>query len=373
MYLIPAATLVSSFILCFYTIPVLIKLANRFNVYDQPGHIKKHTRQISFFGGVALFTAFVIPVSLLLPETTEKPSYLIAYIILLAIIFLHGLGDDFFNYSPKYKFSFQGVLIALLIYKTGLYLPVETMFDNYTLPFGLSLALTLLGTMSIVNAFNLIDGSDGLAGGLALVASLFYSIYFLVIGNLFLAMTAIAITGSLLAFLLYNKPPAKIFMGDSGSLFIGLLLATLTIFFITHRPSDTFLLTVNNRIVLGFSLLSIPVLDMIRLFFFRIVSGKNPFKGDNQHIHHLMQEIGFTSKQTVLILVTFQLLMLGIAFLAINSSWLGFVLVNLCLYIFLVQLLRQLKTYLLNRGEKTIQMRSPVISRENKDKMPKAV
>jgi UDP-N-acetylmuramyl pentapeptide phosphotransferase/UDP-N-acetylglucosamine-1-phosphate transferase len=345
MYLIPAATLVSSFILCFYTIPVLIKLANRFNIYDQPGFIKNHDRKISFFGGAALFTAFVIPLSLLLPESTPKPPYLIAYLILLAIIFLHGLGDDLFNYSPMYKFSFQGVLISLLIYKTGLYLPVETMFDNYTLPAGLSFALTLLGCMSIVNAFNLIDGSDGLAGGLALVGSLFYSIYFLLSGNLFLALTAIAVTGSLLAFLLYNKPPAHIFMGDSGSLFIGMLLATLTIFFVAPVGNERLALTVNNRIVLGFSLLSVPVLDMVRMFFLRAANGQNPFKGDNQHIHHLMKEIGFTSKQTVLILVTFQILMVGIAFLAINSSWLGFILVNLCLYIFLVQLLRQLKTY----------------------------
>jgi UDP-N-acetylmuramyl pentapeptide phosphotransferase/UDP-N-acetylglucosamine-1-phosphate transferase len=93
--------IVCSFLLCFYTIPILVKIANRFNIYDTPSHIKKHNRNITFLGGVALIVAFIIPISLFLPEEIQKPKYLTAYLILITIIFLHGIGDDFFNYSPK--------------------------------------------------------------------------------------------------------------------------------------------------------------------------------------------------------------------------------------------------------------------------------
>lgn len=342
-----------SFLVCFYTIPILIKIANRFGIYDTPNHIKKHNRNITFLGGVALILAFIIPLSLFLPEEIQKPKYFTAYLIIITIIFLHGIGDDLFNYSPKKKFFIQTVLCCLLIYKTGFYLPVETMFAKLALPLGVSFAITLVSAIGIVNAYNLIDGSDGLAATISLIASLFYAVCFYLDNNLFFCIVAISVAASLIAFILYNKPPAYIFMGDSGSLFIGLLLATFTFVFIEEK-SNALELTVSNRIILSFSFLSIPILDMVRLFAVRIYNKKSPFTGDNNHIHHLMSGIGFTSKQTLLIIATFQILNIGIAFMALNKSWIGFVIINVCTYTIVIQFLRQLKTYLSHRDIKSI-------------------
>jgi UDP-N-acetylmuramyl pentapeptide phosphotransferase/UDP-N-acetylglucosamine-1-phosphate transferase len=170
---------------------------------------------------------------------------------------------------------------------------------------------------------------------------------------MFFCIVALSAASALTAFILYNKPPAYIFMGDSGSLFIGMLLATFTFVFIEEKSSSLDL-NVSNRVILAFSFLSIPILDMVRLFSVRIYNKKSPFKGDNNHIHHLMANIGFTSKQTLLIIITFQILNIGIAFMALNKSWVGFVIVNVCTYTIVIQFLRQLKTYLSHRDIRSI-------------------
>lgn len=341
--------IVSSFLLCFYTVPILVKIANKFNIYDAPSHIKKHNRKISFLGGVALIFAFIIPISLFLPDGIQKPKYINAYLILITIIFLHGIGDDFFNYSPKRKFFIQAVLCSLLIYKTGFYLPLGSMITKFAISPSVSFIITLVTAVAIVNAYNLIDGSDGLAASISIIAILFYAICFYLDDNFFFCILALSAASALTAFLLYNKPPAYIFMGDSGSLFIGMLLATFTFVFIEEK-SSTLALNVSNRVILAFSFLSIPILDMVRLFAIRIYNKKSPFSGDNNHIHHLMANIGFTSKQILLIIVTFQILIIGIAFLSLDKSWIGFVIINISIYTIGIQSLRQLKTYLSSRN-----------------------
>jgi UDP-GlcNAc:undecaprenyl-phosphate GlcNAc-1-phosphate transferase len=357
--------IISSFLLCFYTIPILVKIANRFNIYDTPSHIKKHNRNITFLGGVALIMAFIIPISLFLPEEIQKPKYINSYLVIILIMFIHGIGDDFFNYEAKNKFVVQALLCSLLIYKTGFYLPVETMFAKFDLPKSLSFFITLVSAIGIVNAYNLIDGSDGLAASISLIASLFYAAFFYLDGNLFFSILAISTASAITAFILYNKPPAYIFMGDSGSLFIGLLLATFTFVFIEEKSSSLDL-NVSNRVILSFSFLSIPILDMVRLFSVRIYNKKSPFKGDNNHIHHLMANIGFTSKQTLLIIISLQILNIGIAFIALNKSWIGFVIVNVCTYTIVLQFLRQLKTYLSHRDIRSIGSITELDNQENR-------
>jgi len=357
--------IVCSFLLCYYTIPILIKIANRFNIYDAPSHIKKHKRNISFFGGVALIFAFIIPISLFLPDGIQKPIYINAYLILITIIFLHGIGDDFFNYSPKRKFFVQAVLCSLLIYKTGLHLPIENLFTKFAISQSVSFIITLVTAIGIINAYNLIDGSDGLAASISLIACLFYATSFYLDGNFFFCILALSAASALTAFLFFNKPPAYIFMGDSGSLFIGMLLATFTFVFIEEK-SSTVALNVSNRVILAFSFLSIPILDMLRLFITRIYNNKSPFSGDNNHIHHLMANIGFTSKQVLIIIIISQLLFTGIAFLSLDKPWIGFIIVNITIYIIGIQSLRQLKTYLFNRK---INIELTQIDSEDKNKV----
>ena len=128
-----------------------------------------------------------------------------------------------------------------------------------------------------------------------------------------------------------------------------MMLATFTFVFINSR-SVSLQFTYGNRFIISFSFISIPFLDMIRLFGFRIYKKSSPFKGDNNHIHHLMIKIGFTNKQTVFIIISLMLLNVGIAFLAIDNSFLGFIPINIAIYVLLIQGLRQLNTFLSKRG-----------------------
>lgn len=340
---------VSSFVLCFYIVPVLIKIANKFNLYDHPTEIKRHGRKVPYLGGGAILLGMLIPISLFLPDFIEKPKFINAFLVIMILSFLQGLDDDLFNRSALRKFLIEFFHCALLIYYTGFYLPLGSMFTHISFPPYISYIITLVSAVGIVNAYNLIDGADGLAGSISLIASIFYAICFYMDANYFFFFLALSLSGVLIAFLLYNKPPAHIFMGDAGSLYIGMLLATFTMVFIEGK-STALSLSISNRIILSFSFLSIPILDMTRLFAFRIYHRVSPFKGDNNHIHHIMAKVGFTGNQTLLIITTFMILNVGIAFLSLNKSWLGFVLINVCFYIILIQVLRQLNTFLMRRG-----------------------
>lgn len=133
-------------------------------------------------------------------------------------------------------------------------------------------------------------------------------------------------------------------MGDAGSLFVGMALAIFSFHFIEQGKSFTSF-TLSSRVILSFSLLSIPIMDMIRLFFSRMLDGKSPFYADNNHIHHLMKQLGFTPKQITLLLFIFQLLIVGLAALSMDKSWIGFLLISICIYVLVIQIIRQLITY----------------------------
>ena len=337
-----------SFLITFYIIPLAIKFSNKYGIYDLPNHIKNHHRKISFLGGTAIILGTMIPLELFIPNTVSKPIYLNALIIILRLSYLQGLDDDIFNRSAIRKFIIQLILCSLLIYYSDLRLPMGSLFSQIAHPYFIFI-MTVVFAVAIVNSYNLIDGIDGLAASISLLSCLFFAFVFYLESNYFFFFMALSLTAALIAFLCYNKPPAHIFMGDSGSLFIGMVLATFTLVFINAR-SVSLPFTYGNRFIISFSFISIPFLDMIRLFGFRIYKKSSPFKGDNNHIHHLMTKIGFTNKQTVFIIISLMLLNVGIAFLAIDNSFLGFIPINIAIYVLLIQGLRQLNTFLSKRG-----------------------
>ena len=157
---------------------------------------------------------------------------------------------------------------------------------------GFGLALSYLTIIVVINSFNLIDGIDGLASSLGILAMLIFGSYFFGIGQQAYALLAFSMAGSLVAFIIFNHHPAKIFMGDSGSLMIGLVNAILVIKFINVASDPSVSFSIPSAAVVGFSILIVPLLDTFRVFSIRIINGRSPFTPDRNHIHHLLLERG---------------------------------------------------------------------------------
>ena len=180
---------------------------------------------------------------------------------------------------------------------------------------GVSIALSYLTIIVVINSFNLIDGVDGLAGTLGLLTMLLFGIYFFAIQMPAYSLLAFAMVGSLLAFLIFNHHPAKIFMGDSGSLMIGLVNSILVIKFISVADSPLIAIPVESSVVVGIAILIIPLVDTLRVFSIRIFRGNSPFTPDRNHVHHLLLERGFKHPGITFFCVTLNFLFIAVAFL----------------------------------------------------------
>jgi UDP-N-acetylmuramyl pentapeptide phosphotransferase/UDP-N-acetylglucosamine-1-phosphate transferase len=183
------------------------------------------------------------------------------------------------------------------------------------LPEPLSYLISYITIIVIINAYNLIDGVDGLAGSLGILTTAIFGTYFYFAGLPVYSLMAFGMTGSLIAFLVFNFNPAKIFMGDSGSLLLGLVNAILVIKFITVADSPNAVIPVESPVAVGFSILVVPLLDTLRVFSIRIAKGRSPFIPDRNHIHHLLLDRGLNHRN-----VTVSCVGLNIAFIVMTYS-----------------------------------------------------
>ena len=294
-------TLCVAFSISFFMIPVIIKLTHRRQLLDFPGIRKIHQIPTPTMGGIAVFASLLI--TLLLSVDFKNSPQVPGFLTALTIIFFVGLKDDILFFSPAKKFAGQLVAVLLLAYQ-GYY--QLNSFDGFLGIGMLSPATSFLFTtftmLVIINAFNLIDGVDGLAAILGLFSTLFLGIVFWFQGDKTHALIAFVSASSLLAFLLYNWSPAKIFLGDTGSLLIGLINAVLVIRFISTRSAIS-QSDFPAAPAVGIALLFIPMADMLRLVIVRMVHGNSPFEPDMQHFHHLLLGKGLTHRQVTLFIL----------------------------------------------------------------------
>jgi UDP-N-acetylmuramyl pentapeptide phosphotransferase/UDP-N-acetylglucosamine-1-phosphate transferase len=275
-----------SFIISFLAIPVILQIADQKKLYDVPDERKVHTHPVASLGGVGIF-GFLLA-SLLSIQGHLNPEFQYFFAAALVIFFL-GLKDDLIVLSASKKFVGQMVAASILIHLGGIRLDsMHGLFGFEQLPEGFALALSYLTIIVVINSFNLIDGVDGLAASLGMLTMLVFGAYFFMIGYQAYALLAFALAGSLVAFLIFNHHPAKIFMGDSGSLMIGLINAILVIKFINVASEPSVLVPVESAVAIGFSILIVPLLDTLRVFAIRIFSGRSPFTPDRNHVHHLL-------------------------------------------------------------------------------------
>ena len=188
----------------------------------------------------------------------------------------------------------------------------------YEIPEAFSLALTYLTIIVITNSFNLIDGVDGLAGTLGLLTMVIFGVYFFMIDMHAYTLLSFAMAGSLVAFLIFNNNPAKIFMGDSGSLMLGMFNAILVIKFINLASLSTVSFPIVSAVAVGFAILFVPLLDTLRVFSIRIFCGRSPFSPDRNHFHHLLLDKGFSHTSVTLSCTVINILFIALAYFGRN-------------------------------------------------------
>ena len=280
-----------SFIIAFLAIPVVIQVAEKKKLYDIPDERKLHTRLVASLGGVGIFGGFILA-SLLSIQVYLNPEFQYFFAAAFIIFFL-GLKDDIVILSASKKFVGQLIAASILIHLGDIRLTsMHGILGFEQVPEAFGLALSYLTIIVVINSFNLIDGVDGLATSLGILTTLVFGIYFTAIDYQAYGLMAFALAGSLVAFLIFNHHPAKIFMGDSGSLLIGLVNAILVIKFINVASTPVVSLPVPSTVAVGVAILIVPLLDTLRVFSIRILKGRSPFSPDRNHVHHLLLDAG---------------------------------------------------------------------------------
>jgi len=309
----------TAFIVVIVTTPSLIKVAKLKQLVDIPGEARKlHSRRVPTIGGIIIFAAILFAFSLWLPMGTNlafedllERSIDLKYLTSsLIILFFIGVKDDIIGVSPMKKLLaliFVGFILVIMgDFRIGNF---DGLLGLYEIPYWASVLLSFFVYIVIVNAFNLIDGVDGLAASQGLVISLFFAIWFYLLGNQTLMLLSAILAGSLLGFLFFNFSPAKIFMGDSGSMTIGVILSLLAIWLINKDNSEMpFPLDQIRTPLVAMALLAYPLTDTLRIFTIRAFQGKSPFAADKNHIHHKMLLNGFTHTQIVLLVSVYSVL-----------------------------------------------------------------
>ena len=291
-------------------IPTILRLAHRFKWYDLPDHRKIHTGLIPRLGGPGMYLSFLC-VALLTPILvtlitggTVTVGYTLRFISLflgVSLIQAIGLIDDFRPINALLKFFLQ--LLAAIIVTAGGFL-----IRSVTLPYLGSLGLglfaypiTVLWLVGISNAINLIDGMDGLAGGISAFAALSMGIIALIQGSTVTSVLCFALFGAILGFLVFNFPPAKIFMGDSGSLFLGFCLAVFPLVGGISKVSAF------GTLLVPVTLLTIPILDISTSVIRRLRNKVSIIHPDKEHIHHKLLDMGLNQRQILWVLYGFSL------------------------------------------------------------------
>lgn len=296
-----------------FAIPSILYVARRRHLYDDLGHFRKeHDQGIPRLGGVAMFVSFTITVLMFSVATKELPinCVITACIILLAV----GLKDDLHGVNPTNKFLMQFIIAIVLVICGNIRLTNLYGFLGIgELPYMFSVLFTIFSIILVINAFNLIDGIDGLAATLGIMANGVFAAFFTYLHQYQLAAVALAMVGAIFGFLKYNITPAKIFMGDTGSLLTGLISVIMGIELTKYGSvgqGGEFAVQWFSAPAIVIAVLITPLFDTSRVFVLRIASGKSPFAADRNHLHHRILKMGFSHLQTTLLLVSINIFMI---------------------------------------------------------------
>ncbi|MFA6400477.1 MAG: MraY family glycosyltransferase [Salinivirgaceae bacterium] len=299
IWLLLLAAFAVSFIITYGVIPVIIHIAELKHLVDKPNERTSHSKSIPTLGGLGIFIGFILSVTLF---TNFKLFPSLQYFLFVMLIgFFLGMKDDVIALAPSKKF--MGLLIGVSVLVILGDVRITSFYQLLgigSLSYFWSIVFSIFTFLTIVNAVNLIDGINGLCTATSLISSIAFGVWFFLVGNevsLQLAILIAALMGALLAFLRYNITPAKIFMGDTGSLLLGVILAFLAIEFIEINSTDHGSYGINTSPVVAMGFLALPLVDMLKVFVIRLYNRTSPFHPDKRHIHHLLLELGLNHTQ----------------------------------------------------------------------------
>jgi len=300
--------------LCLLFTPIAKKIALAIGATDQPNKRKVHQEVMPRMGGLAIYGAYAVAY-IVIVYFTDAVATNVGYAILLGggVIVLTGVLDDKFELSPKLKLLGQIIAASIAMY-FGLKVQYITLpFQEDMVNVGWwGIPITLIWILAITNAINLIDGLDGLASGVSGIAAFALFFVSLTIGNTMIAVMSILLVGSILGFLFFNFHPAKIFMGDSGSLFLGFFLSTVSLLELKQATMVAF--------VIPILVLAVPISDTLYAIIRRKLNKKPISVADKNHLHHCLLELGLSHKQAVLIIYGISILFAVLGILVTKAT-----------------------------------------------------
>ena len=310
-----------SFAICATMLPWLIKFARNIDLLDDPDARKIHDVSTPSLGGFAIGIAVIcgLLIALSFDEIVQYKFLLIGTFL----IWMLGLRDDISSLKPIQKLILQSIIAFLAIEYGNVRLESLNGFIGVDqLGRETSFILSFFILIGVTNAFNLIDGIDGLAGSIGVLVFSIFGYSFYLSGQTALFITCLTVASALIGFLLYNWHPSKVFMGDTGSMVIGFLAASLFITLVNIDASSTVFSDSNYLFSFGIAALIVPIYDTSRVFTLRILTGRSPFSPDNNHVHHLLLRLGMNHAQATLTLAGFTVLVatLTVLFRDINTT-----------------------------------------------------
>ena len=345
-------TLITAFLMTFFAIPSVISVAYKKQLVDLPGERRAHHVSTPSLGGIAIFAGTIFAIILWTPfKYFGDLQYILCAFI---VVFLIGAKDDIDPIAAKKKFLGQFFAAGILIFFSKIRITsFYGLFGIGDLPLLASVLLTFIIIVLVINAFNLIDGINGLAGSIGVLMAITFGTWFYLVDRVELATTSFALAGSVLAFLYYNVTPAKIFMGDTGSLLLGLIASILAINFIEQHQ----VLPLDHKYAFGSppavaaGILILPLYDTLRVFMVRMLKGKSPFSPDRNHIHHLLLNAGLSHMQSTGLLVIINICFIYLVYKMQNIGTLNLLIL---LFVIATVLTLSLYAYIFNKRKKVM-------------------
>lgn len=333
----------TAFAITILTIPIIIKIAKAKKLFDFPDERKIHLRNIPTLGGIAIFLGFVFAMTF---WTKFANCYHLQYATTsLIVISVIGIKDDIIGLSPIKKAIGQIFAASIVVIWGNLRIvSFYNIFGVMELPYVISVIFSIFTILVIINAYNLIDGINGLAASMGIITSMAFGIMFFLTGvNYQQSILAFSIAGALFGFLRYNATPAKIFMGDTGSMVVGFIVSFLAIEFLELNNIKE--LTMFSRFsvpLIAMSFMFLPLYDLVRVFCIRLWNNRSPFKADQNHLHHMLLRLGLSHMFSTLVLSLFSCLLIAFAltFQKYGNYKIGLILLLTCLtFTFILYLL----------------------------------
>jgi UDP-GlcNAc:undecaprenyl-phosphate/decaprenyl-phosphate GlcNAc-1-phosphate transferase len=307
--------IITSFLVGFMVTPIVISVLKKANIGDVPGGRKIHKKLTPSMGGISFVVATFITLAIWI---WQFPLPDIRFLLgAIALMFIVGLRDDMVELKAKHKLAGQFVAVLITVIAGDIRIrEFHGFLGIEELPILISYGFTAFVLLALTNAFNLIDGLDGLASTVAAISLSFLGVWFSIQGLESYAVLSFSLLGGVMAFLIFNWHPAKIFMGDTGSLTLGFALGSLVVAFIVNNAAlpEAAFLKLKPTFSAGVVLMIYPLYDMARVFARRISKGKPPMMADKSHVHHFLLRMGLKHNEVALILGILQLSLILLVF-----------------------------------------------------------